>query len=171
MGKDDWALALSLGSLAIACAAFVWNIWSKFIYPKPRLRLAFWVARVVQGDECGPQFLSLDMTNHGPVPVTVSCAIVRDRRSSFWRRGRLGMINPIHDLKTPELPMGPFAGGLPKQIEVGETFSLHFPFEHGGWLAGPVVRIGVRDTFSRFHWAPRDQFRRVRKTHRQQFGE
>jgi hypothetical protein len=171
MGKGDWAFIISLGSLAISLAGFVWNIWSKFIYPKGQLRVSFWVARVVQGrKQRGPEFLSLDIANHGPSYVIISCAIIEHRRPMFRRRRKLGLINPIHDLAEPHLPMGPFAGGLPKRIEVGETFSLHFPFDAGGWLATDVARIGVRDTFSRFHWAARKQMKTVQAAHRERFA-
>src|SRR5688572_26512346 len=125
MGKDDWALIISIGSLLIALGGFVWNVWSKFIYPKSRLRVSFWVSKTIQdGQQLGPNFLTLDIANHGPSHVVISCAVI----GQGWRRpgwkGRLGIINPIHDLAHPHLPMGPFAGGLPKRVEVGETFSL-----------------------------------------------
>jgi hypothetical protein len=172
MGKDDWALLLSIGSLIVAAAAFVWNIWAKFIYPKPRLRLTFWVAQVVQGAQRGPRFLSLDLANLGPSLVIISSAIVQDRRTHFLRKGRIGLINPIHDLREPELPMGPFAGGLPKSVNVGETFALYFPFEREGWLGEETIdRIGVRDTFGRFHWALNRDVTRAREAYRRHFGE
>ena len=34
----DWALVISLCSFVVALASFVWNVWSKFIYPKGRVR-------------------------------------------------------------------------------------------------------------------------------------
>jgi hypothetical protein len=37
----DWALVIGLFSAAIALASFVWNVWSKFIYPKPKVQMSF----------------------------------------------------------------------------------------------------------------------------------
>jgi hypothetical protein len=37
----DWALVISLCSAVVSLAGFVWNVWSKFIYPKPRVQVSF----------------------------------------------------------------------------------------------------------------------------------
>ena len=39
MTTADWALVVSLFSFLVALAAFVWNVWSKFIYPRAKSRL------------------------------------------------------------------------------------------------------------------------------------
>ena len=38
MTTADWALAVSLFSFVVALAGFVWNVWSKFIYPRAKVR-------------------------------------------------------------------------------------------------------------------------------------
>jgi hypothetical protein len=43
MTTADWALIISLCSLLLAMAGFVWNVWSKFIYPKPKVRVSIGV--------------------------------------------------------------------------------------------------------------------------------
>jgi hypothetical protein len=50
MQVADWALLISLLSLAISIAGFVWNVWSKFIFPKPKIDLSLTVMRVVHSD-------------------------------------------------------------------------------------------------------------------------
>jgi hypothetical protein len=41
MTTADWALVISILSALLSFAGFVWNVWSKFIYPKPDLRVHF----------------------------------------------------------------------------------------------------------------------------------
>jgi hypothetical protein len=36
MTTADWALVISLCSVAVSLAGFVWNVWSKFIYPRAK---------------------------------------------------------------------------------------------------------------------------------------
>lgn len=38
MTTADWALVISIGSLLISAPGFIWNVWSKFIYPKAKVR-------------------------------------------------------------------------------------------------------------------------------------
>lgn len=47
MTTADWALVVSFFSIAIAFASFIWNVWSKFIYPKPRLQLHIGIMEVI----------------------------------------------------------------------------------------------------------------------------
>lgn len=165
MTTADWALIISLGSLAISLAGFVWNVWSKFIYPKPDLRISARVMHLYShaGRREGPPFISLDMTNHGPGAITIHHAQVRCRRERF-RKAEWGMINPIADLSAPDVGVGPFGGGLPKKIEVGESFALYFPYQRDTFLREPLVKLGCRDTFGRNHWVrPADLTKLLRK--------
>ena len=41
MTVADWALVISICSAAVLLAGFVWNVWSKFIYPKPKVAVSF----------------------------------------------------------------------------------------------------------------------------------
>jgi len=41
MQTADWALVIGLFSLVVSVASFIWNVWSKFIYPKPVVRVSF----------------------------------------------------------------------------------------------------------------------------------
>jgi len=51
--------------------------------------------------------------------------------------------------------LGPFSGGLPKKIEVGEQFSAYFVADHEALAESDFDRIGFVDTFNRLHWAPK----------------
>ena len=64
-------------------------------------------------------------------------------------------LNPLHNYLTVENhSIGPFGGGLPKKLAVGEDFSVYLTPIHEGLAGADYDRIGFTDTFNRFHWAP-----------------
>jgi len=168
MTTSGWALLISLVSLIIASASLVWNVWSKFIFPKPTLDVSFMLMQV-WGSEPKQRYLTLGFTNFGPGAVLIDCAVARPKRPWFKRRTSLGMLNPIHDLRRPDDPMGPYAGGLPKKLGVGEQHTLYFPYVADVFAREPLEAIGVHDSFRRSHWAPRRDWRKVVEQHRRDF--
>ena len=54
MTTADWALAVSLCSFAVALAGFVWNVWSKFIFPKAKVRSYISIYLIIDGDGSAP---------------------------------------------------------------------------------------------------------------------
>jgi hypothetical protein len=162
----DYALLVSLFSALVAIAAFVWNIWSKWIYPKARLRLSFGVIVAHFGNgpqEDQPHYLRLSMTNFGPTELTVTQMGIRIAPARFWKKSQHAIVNPITSLYTPDLAGGPFAGGLPKKMAVGETFDLFFPHDAESFARMKLTRVGVFDTFGRFHGARRSDIRRAKQ--------
>jgi hypothetical protein len=123
----------------------------------------------VLGSQPLRKYLSLDVTNFGPGEIIVRCAIARPKKPWYKRRQRLGLLNPIDDLNRPDSPSGPFGGGLPKKLAVGETLSLHFPYQAKLFLSEPLDAIGINDSFRRSHWAPRRDFEKVLEKYRQDF--
>lgn len=161
----DYALIVSLTSVLIALGSLVWNVWSKWIYPTPKIRVQFAVIQLLHQGQAGepPRFLSLTMTNFGPTETTIQHIDVKFKPRKFGDRARHAIVNPIHNLAAPQLEMGPFAGGLPKKLGVGEQFSLYLPFEADSVGRMSVQRLGVRDIFGRFHRAPNKHIRQVRR--------
>jgi hypothetical protein len=47
MQTADWALVISLCSAGVSLASFIWNVWSKFIYPKPVVQVSFQMMRSI----------------------------------------------------------------------------------------------------------------------------
>lgn len=68
MTTADWALTISLLSFVVSLGGFVWNVWSKFIHPKPKVRVNFAMSFIFDGYG-GPihKVLSLSARNYGPV--------------------------------------------------------------------------------------------------------
>jgi hypothetical protein len=169
MQTADWALIVSLISLVVALVSLAWNIWTKFVYPRPAVRVRARVMRVFQVDgPKGPPIVCVDMTNHGPGNVTINHAQIRCRRRRF-RRLDWGLLAPMHSLDRPDVIAGPFGGGLPKEIETGKSFALYFPYGHGTWLQEPVVKLGVQDIYGRSYWAPAADVRKLLTRYRRDF--
>jgi hypothetical protein len=173
MTTSDWALIISLCSFAVALSSFVWNVWSKFIYPKPKVRVALQATILFQPGSIinGPEFLTLRASNYGPGDVTIHSAILRHRKEKWWKnlrgffnrhyRRRYGVLNPLENFPMRfDHTIGPFSGGLPKKIGVGESFSSYFPREVD-WFKHKHVRIGFSDSFGRNHWCSKEDVRKV----------
>ena len=135
MTTADYALIVSLCSAFIALASFGWNVWSKFIYPQPRLTVSVSVSLVFQSGTSGHRHVSLAFTNCGPGEIIVHVAEITGR-THWWKQRHWAIIPPIDNF--PELPYrgSIFSGGLPKRLSVGETHTLHFPFEEKTFLGG-----------------------------------
>jgi hypothetical protein len=177
MTVADWALVISIGSVAISLAGFVWNVWSKFIFPKPRIRVGFSFVQMMAPSSEKEGFLThtensalaLSATNLGPGATTLYNALAIERRKHWWNRkpSRYGLLNPLPHF--PEYPgqfqntSGPFGGGLPKKVEIGEQFTVYFVPDHEALASGRVDRIGFTDTFGQLHWAPRRDLIEARK--------
>jgi hypothetical protein len=160
----DWALVISILSAAISLSGFIWNVWSKFIYPKPKLQVRFSMVRIIEqhADDAGDlQVLTLSATNMGPVEITLKKALIVFRRS-WLKEKSYGILNVLPRAPTSsdyeyeyELGGGPFAGGFPKKLAVGEGFSVYLVPDHETLARGDYQRIGFDDSFGREHWAPR----------------
>jgi hypothetical protein len=165
MQTADWALIISIGSLVIASASFIWNIWAKFIYPKPTVRVHFAMLTIMHphgSSEDDYEVLSLSATNMGPIETTLRKAFVLHQQNWFASK-RYGILNTLpslpHDADhldhMASTPSGPFAAGLPKKLAVGEEFTVYFIPDHEDLARGDYERIGFDDSFGGEHWAPR----------------
>lgn len=161
MTTADYAFVVSICSAIVALASFIWNVWSKFIFPKPHIRASAAISSLHWGARVTNRHLSLSLTNHGPGEVTIHC-VSAVHRPKPWKRREWGMLNPINNFPIePYESHGPFSGGLPKKLLVGETFTLHFPYEPSSFLAMPLSGLGVADTFGTYHWIRRSQLKLI----------
>jgi hypothetical protein len=164
MTTADWALVISILSAAISLASFVWNIWSKFIYPKPRVRVQFSMVTIL-GDRHGGaddiEVLTLSATNHGPIDVTLTNALIVWRKYLFSPAG-FGLLSVLpvapmtNDVEEEFTLRGAHAGaGFPKTLVVGERYTVYLIPAHEALARGDYHDIGFSDSFNRNHWAPR----------------
>jgi hypothetical protein len=166
MTTADWAFVISILSAATSLAGFVWNVWSKFIYPKPVVRVSFsMMTAIYPGHPPQPnpiEALCLSATNMGPVETTLRSAVILFQRHWFTEK-RHGLLNVLpqfpssadYEAEYDMLGGGPFAGGFPKKLAVGEEFSVYLVPDHETLARGDYERIGFNDSFHRLHWAPR----------------
>ncbi|MCK3777222.1 helix-turn-helix domain-containing protein [Ensifer sesbaniae] len=96
MTTADWALVISLCSFFVSLACFIWNVWSKFIYPKAKVSVHFSVNTIIGGSDDGFKVISLLATNLGPGNVTLYLAVDRSRKRWF-KKVQLFILNPLHD--------------------------------------------------------------------------
>jgi hypothetical protein len=157
MTTADWAFVISIISALISAAGFVWNVWSKFIYPKPCVQVSFSMMTIFQGGRADEHILSLSATNMGPIEVTLHSALVAFPAGPFSiKSDRYGLLNPLYDypMRSNHV-IGPFGGGLPKKVGVGEQFTVYLVPDHEYLAKGDYQHIGFTDTFGRYHWAKR----------------
>ena len=156
MKTADWAFVISILSLVVALVSLIWNVWSKFIYPKPRLRVSFGIVNPVEHGRILEPFLRLITVNHGPSETTVEFAITRERsRLLRWRYSVLKPLDP------KQHHFGVFSGVLPKELPVGKSLSVYFPFDHEDLKARPISDVGFKDVFGRRYWARRAEVKEV----------
>jgi len=185
MTTADYALIVSLGSVAISLVALLWNVWQKYIFVKPNLQVGFAVMKVFHPGSAdhGKQLLCLTVTNMGPGPATLAvCTAKMTRLPRWWpgmswlpgwpRHPGFGMLNPIHGdpLAAEPRGIGPYAGGLPMKIDAADSKSFYFPYTKDCFLKDPLVAIGINDTYHRIFWCRRRDMKKAQKRWREDFA-
>lgn len=165
MTTADWALVISLLSGVVALASFVWNVWSKFIFPKPRVETHALITNAFDSDgTIGPEAFTIRATNHGPSAVILHAAIALGPKKPGQRKNaNVGFLYPYRNFPFDLTGGGPFVGGLPKKLEVGEMFTANFPVCRDWFEVDKLERFGFNDTFDRKHWCPKRDAAKVRE--------
>ena len=148
----DYALVISVFSAVVSVAGFVWNIWSKFIYPKPRLLARMRTSLLVGTVHNLPSVLSFSAINHGPGDITLKQVIGKVRKKYPWSKSQRAILkcylNWPHSLQESEIGQYP---NLPCKLEVGDSYDLHFPTNI--FVGGKVTDLAFVDGFGREHWS------------------
>jgi hypothetical protein len=171
LNTADYALIVSLCSAAISLAGFVWNVWSKFIFPKGDIKVSYYVAvMVTPGEpvENRPTFLCLSIANHGPTDVTIRNAVGVFRKGRFGHQ--TGLLPPLENIFGAARANGVFGAGLPKPLKVGEEYSLYFAYEAQSFGRDKMLKVGAFDNFNRKHWARKRDIRKVKASLEKDFG-
>lgn len=173
MKTEDWAFVVSLFSLLVALAGFVWNVWSKFIYPRAKVRAHIAVMLIFGSGGPVQKTIRLSATNYGPTDITLQGHHAKPRQGFLWFRQnrKLAIINPIsHPMSNTTT--GYVAPGFPKKLAVGESTDLYFsaaaPKE---WVEkSDLYYFGFFDTFRRLHWCSRANAKEFRASVVKDFG-
>lgn len=174
MTTADWAFVVSLFSFLVSLSGFVWNVWSKFIYPRAKVRAYIAVMLILDGDDSPPRkTIQLSATNHGPTDITLRSHQAKWRQGFLWfgRNRKLALINPIAHADSTT-PTGWFAPGFPKKLAVGESVNVYFSANAPKrWVEeGDLFYFGFSDTFGRYHWCSRTNAKKFRKDVIEDFG-
>lgn len=165
MTTADWALVISIISAIVSAASFLWNVWSKFIYPKSRAEVSYSYVVIGRGayltsltddeDIARADAICLRITNLGPSDLSLYASALGKLKWRRWRWKRevSTVLNPIDNFPTrPFTSTGPFSGGVQKKLAAGDHFELYLPATVD--LDRNKHRyIGFQDTFGRNHWA------------------
>lgn len=162
MTTADYALIVSIFSAIVALGGLGWNIWSKFIYPKARVRVTFYTCAVTIGAAPPwPTFVCLSATNFGPTDVTLQSVAIIISRGPL-RTPQRALVNPIHNIYQPDVGIGPFAGGLPIKLAVGDSHNAYFPYDASSFARDNLGAVSFFDNFNRRHRAPMRNVRKVK---------
>lgn len=171
MTTADYALIVSILSLVVSLGGLAWNVWSKFIHPKPKIVVRFAVMNLIGDGGISEPFLGLYATNYGPTDTTLRTVNCRSRKPGWrhWIRDRwqwamlISANDPQYSIEGRANP----PSGLPHKLVVGAEFGAYMVFDHRGFKENGIVDVGFSDIFGRQHWAPRKAVRTVRDSVRE----
>ena len=182
LSTADYAFFISLFSAFIALTSLGWNIWSKFIYPKSKIRVWLDIRYMnsknyhsaslrEKGGFAGDfepnlmvmPHLAMTVTNYGPGKTTISLPCMKLSSRHPRKKDGHASITAYEDFPRDLTAHSIQSGGLPTSLEEGEAFQLYFPVSDDWFTKETMVTLGIRDTLSRIHWASRKNVRRLRR--------
>lgn len=144
------ALVVSLLSFVLALASFAWNVWSKFIFPKPKVGVELLVSYLVGISAPQPLVIQLTATNSGPGEVTLVSVFGIVRKGRFWSPATHAALKCLADYPRSfalssfgEMPNSPVRLGN------GESYQIHF--NPSVVSEGNLVNFAFKDGFGREH--------------------
>jgi hypothetical protein len=167
MNTSDWALIISLSSFGVSLAGFLWNVWSKFIYPKAQVRVHAGIFQTfTPGVGAGASFINMTATNFGPGEITLTHAVVHEPKRWPFRKGMDGILKlQVTDPDDPHPQYDVFGRGqLPRKLAVGEQTSARLSKDANLFeKASGSRRLGFIDSFGRRHWVSLKATRKLRQ--------
>ncbi|MBP8600175.1 MAG: hypothetical protein KBI45_00215 [Candidatus Saccharicenans sp.] len=154
---NNASIWISLASVFIAGMALGWNIYRDLRRPRLKVTFGFRELIDIEGKEESP-FLMLFYTNQGPGKINIDFIILKKRWAHLkMRLNKEGAYSLIISKEE-----NPLSDPLPTTLNVGERRKYCFPKGKYDWLK-EYHKIGMLDSFGRFHWAPRTDYKRVIK--------
>lgn len=158
----DYALIVSIFALTITIGNFVWNVWSKFIFPKPHLEVGIFIMTALTlGDNSTPKAICMSAVNHGPGEVELTTSIGRVRRKKFWKKP-MGAVFKSYNNWPFDMDSFTLGGyNLPQRLSVGQRYQMFLRPSPNNYA--DLTKFGFADTFGRNHWASTSSVRRLTK--------
>lgn len=157
------ALWVSLFSLLIASISLGWNIYRDLLKPKLRVRFSLNFIFSEAGVEKESQLI-ISGTNFGPGCIILNGVILLrpwSRPKRIFGKAKFGFL--FHDYKNP------LSANFPCELDVGKRKDFFLVYDKGCFLKDDFVRIGILDSFGRYHWAPKRDYRTVKKEFERRF--
>lgn len=155
------AIILSVVSLLIAATSLGWNIYRDVVL-KPRVKVSVSKSSVGSEGRGLKDHLMISAVNYGPGKVQLN--IIRFLHSArLLKKQKHGVL--IHDYTNP------LSSKLPATLEVGEEVHYLFPWDAENLCSRSPSQIGIRDSFSRTHWAPSKEVKKVNYEWQQSFAD
>ncbi|QEP30301.1 hypothetical protein [Pukyongiella litopenaei] len=157
----DYALIVSLGSATISLFSLGWNVWSKFIYPKPPVRMSIGTSMALGGQ--GKTVNHLEIQNLGFVPVRITQVFGEIEQRD--RNGKKQICIPRFYTNWPIDSVGMAIGtGGPMLLEAGSAKNLYLVESPEDFRS--VTRFAAKDGFGRTHYVPKQKMTPFRKYYR-----
>jgi hypothetical protein len=164
MTKEMIALIISISSIMTASLSLGWNIYRDIIL-KAKLKVTCMVGFVIHPTLKTPMDkVFISVTNFGPGKIRCSMIFLRD--TSLWKKitkkTKLAIL--IHDYEDH------FSGQLPCELDVGDGRDFLFEFNKDCFLSEQWTHVGIKDSFSRIHWASKSNVKTARQLYKNKFG-
>jgi len=160
---DNIAIGISIFSLLIAAISLGWNIYRDL--SKPKLKVNFGLNLILgeRGVE-GDPILTLSGTNLGPGKIIINGIILKrpwSRIKKLFKKAIYGFL--VYDYRSP------YSSRFPCETDVGEKKDFILIYDKDCFLKENFIGVGIRDSFGRIHWAPRNAYKIVKKEFEKQF--
>lgn len=149
-------------SAGVAFLALGWNIYRDIIL-KPKIKVRLQISEILTpGDPQEERDTKVDFTATNFGPGTVILQGIRVKTKKFLRKTKEGIL--FHDFADP------LSRQFPCKLEIGEKGIFLLPYRKGRFLKDDFTKIGIWDSFSRIHWVPKKDIKRVKESYLKDFG-
>lgn len=161
MTTTSTSFLISAISAGIALFALGWNVYRDIII-KPKVKVRFRIDMIAEeGDDPSSRetVICFHATNHGPGAVVLQGIGIKTH--VFLRKTKWSIL--LHDFHHP------ISSRFPSKLEVGELNHYVLPYRKDIFLKEDFGKIGIYDSFGKYHWAPKTDIKDAKKQYKQDF--
>jgi hypothetical protein len=177
----DYALIVSVVSLFFAVASFVWNVWSKFISPKPKIRVAatFALYESATGSihyfpssksglnrmgsvELSMPAIQVYVANHGPGNADIGTPAFSRKKPHQPRKQGYELFNEFVSYPW-QLLRDDDRDTFTRPLNFGESRTFYIPVDMSELNEWQLERICVIDAFGRKHFCSKADMAHLEK--------
>jgi len=156
-------IMISVFSFGIACLSLGWNIYRDVMGLKARLKVKFYIGKLVWSGHQQKTYVVMRATNFGPGELMCEMVCFKNRPLFVLSKKEYAQGIIIHDYTNS------LSAQLPHKLKFGETIMLLFEYKKDIFLKDPITHIGILDSFGREHYASSADVRRTKKEFHENF--